>query len=171
MDSLFAPWRYSYLVEARSQGECIFCAALARQGDEGSLLLYRGAHNFIILNLYPYTNGHMMVVPNGHVASPSDSTAESRAELMELAAACETALKDTYRCDGINMGMNIGKAAGAGIQEHYHMHVLPRWEGDTNFMAVTARTRIIPEDLALTRDRLRQALVERLGPGGRGSRG
>ncbi|HEY3175701.1 MAG TPA: HIT domain-containing protein [Candidatus Polarisedimenticolia bacterium] len=170
MESLFAPWRYSYLVEARAQGECIFCAARARADEAGSLLLYQGAHNFVILNLYPYTNGHMLVVPNGHVASPSLSAPEARAEMMDLATACETALRDTYSCDGINMGMNIGKAAGAGIQDHYHLHVLPRWEGDTNFMAVTARTRIIPEELAVTRDRLRRALDELLGPGRGGSR-
>jgi ATP adenylyltransferase len=164
MESLFAPWRYSYLVEARSEGKCIFCAALERAQDEASLLLYQGQRNFVILNLYPYTNGHMMIVPNAHVASPSASTPEQRAEMMDLAAACEMALRDTYHCDGINMGINIGKAAGAGIEEHYHLHVLPRWAGDTNFMAVTARTRIIPEDLARTRDRLRLALQERLGP-------
>jgi len=163
MKSLFTPWRYSYLVQEKPMSSCVLCDALSNAEREDSLLVYRGASNFVILNLYPYTNGHMMIVPNDHVASPSASTAAQRAELIDLAAACETALRESYGADGINMGMNLGRAAGAGIEAHYHLHVLPRWEGDTNFMAVTAETRIIPEDLQLTRARLRRALQERLG--------
>ena len=167
MQSLFAPWRYSYLIEARTKGECVFCTALHRPDDDSSLIVHRASHNFVILNLYPYTNGHLMIVPNQHVASPSDSTPVQRAELIDLASACEQALRATYQSDGINMGMNLGKAAGAGLEEHYHLHVLPRWEGDTNFMAVTANTRVIPEALQTTRDRLRVALAKTLSvPGG-----
>ena len=158
MQSLFAPWRYSYLIEARTKGDCVFCAALGRPDDDASLIVHRGAHNFIILNLYPYTNGHVMIVPNNHVASPSLSTPEQRSELIELASDTEVALRAAYQADGINFGMNLGKAAGAGVEAHYHLHVLPRWEGDTNFMAVTAQTRIIPESLSTTRDKLREAL-------------
>jgi ATP adenylyltransferase len=106
-----------------------------------------------------------MVVPNRHVSSPSESTPQERSELMDLTAACEAALRDAYRADGVNLGMNLGRAAGAGIEAHYHMHVVPRWEGDTNFMAVTADTRIIPEDLQVSRTRVRAALEKRLSAG------
>ncbi len=165
MRSLFAPWRYSYLVQERlAADECIFCAALSHADDERSLLLYTAAHNFIILNLFPYNNGHLMVVPKEHVSSPSASTSDTRAEMMDLAAACETVLRSEYHPDGINLGMNLGRAAGAGIESHYHLHLVPRWAGDTNFMAVTAETRIIPEDLQQTRARLRSALRSLLGP-------
>jgi len=163
MKSLLSPWRYAYLVQDRPAGECVFCHALAHSDEDASLIVHRGRHNFVILNLYPYTNGHLMVVPNDHVASPSDSGAAQRAELMDLASACEAALRDAYRADGVNLGMNLGKAAGAGIEAHYHMHVVPRWEGDTNFMAVTADTRIIPEDLQVSKGRVRDALARRLG--------
>ena len=163
MKSLLSPWRYAYLVQDRPAGECVFCHALAHAGEDASLIVHRGRHNFVILNLYPYTNGHLMVVPNEHVASPSDSSAAQRAELIDLASACEAALRDAYRADGVNLGMNLGRAAGAGIEEHYHLHVVPRWEGDTNFMAVTADTRIIPEDLQVSKGRVRDALARRLG--------
>ena len=152
MKSLFTPWRYSYLLQEKPpDGECIFCRALTHTDDKKSLVVYLGAYNFIILNLYPYSNGHVMIVPNAHVASPAASTANQRAELIDMATACESALREAYGAEGINMGMNLGRAAGAGVEAHYHLHVLPRWEGDTNFMAVTADTRIIPEDLYKTR--------------------
>lgn len=165
MRSLFAPWRYSYLVQERSAAdECIFCTALSKGDGDDSLLLYTATHNFVILNLFPYNNGHLMVVPKEHVSSPSASSSETRAEMMDLAAACETVLRKEYHPDGINLGMNLGRAAGAGIESHYHLHLVPRWAGDTNFMAVTAETRIIPEDLMQTRSRLRSALRSLLGP-------
>lgn len=164
MKSLFTPWRYAYLISPKPQETgCIFCQAHSANQDESMLVVYRGVHNFIILNKYPYTNGHLMIVPNLHVPSPGGSTAAQRAEMIDLAATCESILRLAYNAEGINMGMNLGKAAGAGIEEHYHLHVLPRWAGDTNFMAATADTRIIPEDLALTRGKLAQALGERLG--------
>ncbi|MGH9867723.1 MAG: HIT family protein [Candidatus Polarisedimenticolia bacterium] len=167
MKSLLSPWRYSYLVQERPAAECIFCDALAHADDHESLIVHRGRENFVILNLYPYTNGHLMVVPNTHVAAPSSSTPSQRAELMELASACEAALRAAYRADGVNLGMNLGRAAGAGIEAHYHLHVVPRWEGDTNFMAVTAETRIIPESLQVSKARVKEALVRLLAaPGG-----
>ncbi|HET6373099.1 MAG TPA: HIT domain-containing protein [Candidatus Polarisedimenticolia bacterium] len=166
MESLFAPWRYSYLTREPEGGECIFCRARAHPDDHDSLLVYQGAHNFVILNRYPYNNGHLMIVPNDHVSSPSESNAAQRAELIELATTCESALKAIYRPDGINLGMNLGRAAGAGIEKHYHLHMVPRWDGDTNFMAVTAGTRIIPEDLGQTRTRLQTELERRCGRGG-----
>ena len=164
MKSLFTPWRNAYLVAGKPlETACIFCQATADERDEATLVVYRGLHNFIILNKYPYTNGHVMIVPYAHVSSPSASTQVQRAEMIHLASACESILRDLYQAEGINMGMNLGKAAGAGVEEHYHMHVLPRWAGDTNFMAATANTRIIPEDLAKTREKLTRVLHERLG--------
>jgi len=166
MKSLLSPWRYAYLVQERPAGACIFCDAFAHADDDESLIVHRGRENFVILNLYPYTNGHLMVVPNTHVASPSGSTPAQRAELIELASACEAALRDAYHADGVNLGMNLGRAAGAGIDSHYHLHVVPRWEGDTNFMAVTADTRIIPESLQVSKVRVKEALTRLLTPPG-----
>ncbi len=171
MQSLFAPWRYSYLVqEPPPVVECIFCNALAHPDADDSLIVYTGEHNFIILNLYPYNNGHLMIVPKRHVASLSESLPAARAEMIDLATVCETALRDTYRPDGINVGMNIGQAAGAGIEAHYHLHLVPRWAGDTNFMTVTAETRVIPEPLSETRIRVKQALEAQLGREGHAGR-
>ncbi|HKY32031.1 MAG TPA: HIT domain-containing protein [Candidatus Polarisedimenticolia bacterium] len=165
MKSLLTPWRYSYLVQEKPAG-CVFCLALSRQDDESSLIVHRGTRTFVILNLFPYANGHLMIVPNDHLASPAESEPAQRWEMIDLAAACEAALRDAYRADGVNLGMNLGKAAGAGIESHYHLHVVPRWEGDTNFMAVTADTRIIPEELQRTRQKVRDALARRLSRGG-----
>jgi len=169
MDSLFAPWRYAYLVQEKVRGGCVFCEALRGEDPGNNLIVYRARRNFIILNLYPYSNGHLMIVPNDHVSSPAASTPDQRAEMAELAVAVEVILRDHYRPDGFNLGMNLGRAAGAGIEEHYHLHVVPRWAGDTNFMAVTAGTRVIPEDLRAAQSRIRQKLIERLGPEPQGS--
>lgn len=164
MDSLFAPWRYPYLVSEKSAGGCVFCAALRGEGIEENLVVYRARLNFVILNLYPYNNGHLMIVPNDHVPSPASSSPEQRAEMTELAVAVEEILRETHCPDGFNLGMNLGRAAGAGIEQHYHLHIVPRWSGDTNFMAVTAGTRVIPEDLISLQQRLRTRFVARLGP-------
>ena len=165
MESLFAPWRYAYLVQESSRSECVFCDALLDEADTADkrLIVYRARHNFVILNLYPYNNGHLMIVPNEHVATPSASTPEQRAEMTELTVAAELVLRDVLKPDGINIGMNLGRAAGAGIEEHYHLHLVPRWAGDTNFITVMAETRVIPEDLRATRDRLRSAFLQHLG--------
>ena len=166
MDALFAPWRFSYLTEEKPAGGCVFCAALAGPDESSSegLIVFRASHNFVILNLYPYNNGHLMVVPYAHLALPGDSTAEQRAEMMELAVVGERVLAEAYRPEGFNVGMNLGRAAGAGIADHFHLHIVPRWSGDTNFMTVMAQTRVIPEDLRKTRDLLRQGFA-RLLPG------
>jgi ATP adenylyltransferase len=167
MDALFAPWRYSYLVQEHPQKGCVFCKALqAADAPSGeSLVIYRARHNFVILNLYPYNNGHIMVVPNAHLSAPSVSTPEQRAEMMELAVAGEGVLREAYQPDGFNLGMNLGRAAGAGIESHFHLHIVPRWSGDTNFMTVMAGTRVIPEDLRKTRDTLKRSFVERMKSG------
>ena len=139
--------------EAKTAG-CVFCDALAN-GDEDSLIVFRAPLAFIILNKYPYNNGHLMVVPNRHIALPSEATAAELAELIALAARAEVAIREAYAPHGMNMGINLGKPAGAGILDHLHMHVVPRWNGDTNFMTVVGETRVLPEDLLVTAARLR----------------
>ena len=156
MDYIFSPWRYRYVSEARPDGECVLCLKLAAQDDAANLILHRGRHNAVMLNLYPYTSGHMMILPFAHVAHLADCDAEARAEMIELAARGERALESEYRPDGINLGMNLGAAAGAGIAGHVHLHLLPRWMADASFMSVVAETRVLPEALEDTYRRLRQ---------------
>lgn len=150
---LFAPWRYEYLVSDK-QGACIFCEAAASHDDDQSLVVHRGKRVFVLLNRYPYTNGHIMVAPLAHEAWFSDSGAETLAELITTVANAQKLLVAEFRTDGLNVGVNFGAAAGAGVPGHYHVHVVPRWAGDTNFMTVAAGVRVVPEDLATTRERL-----------------
>ena len=140
---------------AAKETKCIFCAALANPDPNESLIFFRGARNFLILNRFPYSNGHIMIAPYDHLADPSTAPAETVAEMMQLAQRVLGALRQMYSPDGFNLGMNVGRSAGAGIENHYHMHVLPRWIGDTNFMATLAETRIIPEDFATTLAKLK----------------
>jgi ATP adenylyltransferase len=139
---------------------CIFCEALGREADD-PLLLYRGRTCFVILNLYPYNNGHLMVVPNRHVAALAGAEPGELAELMALTRHAEIALTEAYRPQGLNVGMNLGRPAGAGVADHLHVHVVPRWNGDTNFMSVVGNVRVLPEELAATAARLRP-VFERL---------
>ncbi len=155
MRRLFTPWRLPYILSLRSDAECVFCAAL-RSDDPSAYILHRARHNFVILNVYPYTAGHLMVVPLKHLASPTDSDAPQRAEMMDLAAACQKALEQAYHPEGFNIGLNLGKCAGAGVLEHFHMHIVPRWTGDTNFMTAVGDTRVIPEDLQQTYEKLKK---------------
>lgn len=159
MDHLFTPWRYDYLVSDPIPSGCIFCEALAAREDRERLVVFRGDSHFAILNRYPYNNGHLMVVPNRHLPDLDEATREERHELMDLAARCVGALRRTYRPHGVNLGLNLGRSAGAGIAAHYHLHLVPRWDADTNFMTVTGGTRIIPEDLDRTWERLREAIA------------
>ncbi|HTX36268.1 MAG TPA: HIT domain-containing protein [Bryobacteraceae bacterium] len=160
MDYLWTPWRYRFVAQAGEPVECIFCAAANPQADDHELLVvHRARHNFIILNRFPYTTGHVMVVPIRHVATLEDLDNEALAELIFLAKAAEKCLRHVYHPDGINLGMNIGKSAGAGIAAHLHLHVLPRWYGDANFMTVIGETRVMPEDLETTWERLRSAFA------------
>ncbi len=140
---------------------CVFCDALTRETDT-SLIVFRGDSCFTILNLYPYNNGHLMVVPKRHVGRLADLSPDEAAEMMSLTRAVEMALQELYQPHGFNMGLNLGKAAGAGVLDHVHMHVVPRWHGDTNFMTVVGETRVLPEELAHTAGRLRPVLA-RLG--------
>jgi ATP adenylyltransferase len=167
MDHLWSPWRMSYLQSAdkHSGGEaadgpgtgCLFCDKPAEARDEQNLIVVRGQHAYVILNLYPYNNGHFMVVPYAH--APSSETLEPAAltEMMLLMNRGLAALRALYNPQAFNVGMNIGTAAGAGIADHVHLHAVPRWAGDTNFMTVAAGTRVIPEDLNITWRRLREA--------------
>jgi ATP adenylyltransferase len=161
MDYLWTPWRYQYISQtiAGKQPDCIFCDAAARKDDQETLIVYRGTHCFVILNRFPYTSGHVMVVPYAHVGELALCSAAALGEIMQLAQRLETALKGLYQPDGMNFGMNLGRAAGAGIAGHLHLHALPRWIGDTNFMTVTAETRVHPEELSVTYNRLHQAFL------------
>ena len=157
MDYLWTPWRYQYVTKGEPFAECVFCAAAGGGDDRANLIVHRASHNFVILNRYPYTNGHVMVVPFQHVSSLQELAEEALLEMIRLARECEKHLRATYRPDGLNIGMNLGRSAGAGIAGHVHMHILPRWVGDTNFMTVTGETRVLPEDLPMTWEKLRGA--------------
>src|ERR1700675_4680720 len=161
MDYLWTPWRYQYIAQAISgkQPDCIFCDAVARTDDEVTLIVHRGKKSFIILNRYPYTSGHVMIVPYAHVADLSAVDPEALSEMMRLAQRVETVFGKNYKPDGMNLGMNLGRAAGAGVAGHLHLHVLPRWFGDSNFMTVTGETRVLPEDLRTTYERLHENLA------------
>jgi ATP adenylyltransferase len=156
MEHLWTPWRSSYVAgeERPSQGHCIFCDA-ARTSDDQNYILHRGSFNFILLNRYPYTTGHLMIAPYEHVSRLSQTNASSSAEMMGLVREAERVLEATYQPAGLNIGMNLGQAGGAGIAEHIHMHVLPRWIGDANFMTVVGETRVMPESLERTYIKLR----------------
>jgi ATP adenylyltransferase len=157
MKRLWTPWRLPYLESPPSQEGCLFCQRLAEPDGPDNLILHRGPQAFVILNLYPYTNGHMMVVPNQHIPSLESLPAGVLTELMAHVQRALGILRSEYRAEAFNVGANIGEAAGAGIADHVHMHVLPRWPGDTNFMATTGETRVLPETLEQTYARLRRA--------------
>lgn len=161
MDILWSPWRYDYIRSdsPTSSSGCVFCGILSNgRSDEENFILHRGEHNFVILNIYPYTSGHLMVVPFEHIDLIADADPASTAEMMELIVRCQSAISRQYSPDGINIGMNLGKAAGAGVAEHYHMHLLPRWVGDVNFMTAIGQTRTIPETLTETYRKLKGSI-------------
>jgi ATP adenylyltransferase len=158
MDYLWTPWRYTYIKSADQTETCVFCQKLAENNDEKALIVHRGVHDFVILNTFPYTSGHVMIVPYEHVDELQKLATHAATEMMALAQRLEGVLRTLYSPDGINMGMNVGKAAGAGVAGHIHMHVLPRWVADSNFMTTIGETRILPEDLATTWARIREAL-------------
>jgi ATP adenylyltransferase len=154
MDRLWAPWRLSYVTAAQVPAtDCVFCDPTA--GREIDLVVLRGRQAYVILNLYPYNNGHLMVVPNRHLSALEALTVDEQSELMQLTRVSEMALNEAYHPQGINVGINLGKAAGAGIENHLHIHLVPRWAGDTNFMTAVGHTRVLPEDLGATAARLR----------------
>jgi ATP adenylyltransferase len=163
MDYLWTPWRYAYITAATKDeyaGQCIFCE-LPKLPDADAKIVYRGEHCFVILNSFPYTSGHVMVVPFAHLDELQKLPEAAAQEMMALSQKMERVLRQVYSPDGINLGMNIGRAAGAGVAGHIHMHVLPRWVGDTNFMTVTGESRVLPEALEETWEKLRTALETR----------
>jgi ATP adenylyltransferase len=159
MDRLWSPWRYDYINKPGPTEEshaCVFCSMLDREGDdESKFIVHRARHNFIVLNIYPYISGHLMIVPYLHLALIADAPKETTDEMTDLAKRAQTVLREVYRPDGFNLGMNLGRAAGAGVADHFHMHIMPRWTGDTNFMTTVGETRVHPEDLATTYRKLR----------------
>jgi len=159
MERLWSPWRLAYVTGTSGDNGCVFCAGA--EPDPNGLVLFRGRAAYVILNLYPYNNGHLMVVPNRHVGSLQATTTEERDELMRLTRLGEMALTEAYSPQGINVGINLGRAAGAGVLDHLHVHLVPRWNGDTNFMSVVGDTRVLPEELSGTSQRLRP-IFERL---------
>ena len=160
MDILWNPWRYEYIKSgeqktADSSG-CVFCEILKNPAsDEEKYILHRAGFNFVILNIYPYISGHIMVVPYEHLADLDKASKQTTDEMMDLAKKCQSVLREVYQPNGMNLGMNFGKAAGAGVAEHFHLHILPRWVGDVNFMTSVGETRTIPEDLNTTFEKLK----------------
>jgi len=160
LDRLWSPWRYEYIasggVADSGSAGCVFCSLRDDPDrDEANFVIYRADHSFVVLNIYPYISGHLLVVPYEHVGELDAATKQTTDELMDLTKRCQTALREAYQPDGFNIGMNLGKSAGAGIVDHIHLHILPRWVGDTNFMSTIGNTRVIPEDLAATYQKVR----------------
>jgi ATP adenylyltransferase len=159
VDHLWSPWRYKYINSGDKETEpaCVFCALLSEptEADERNYILHRARHNFVVLNLYPYISGHLLVIPYEHLSELDAASKETTDELMDLAKRCQTALREAYSPQGFNLGMNLGRSAGAGVAEHFHLHIMPRWTGDTNFMTTVGETRVHPEDLAVTYRKLK----------------
>jgi ATP adenylyltransferase len=160
MDYLWTPWRYAYVSSTEKTSACVFCEAVSSGDDAQARIVYRGPHCFIILNAYPYTPGHVMIVPYAHLDELRKLPPEAAHEMIDLSQRMESVLRELYHPDGINLGMNIGKAAGAGIAGHIHMHVLPRWVADANFLSVIGETRILPETLDVTWKRIKDELAK-----------
>jgi ATP adenylyltransferase len=158
LDRLWSPWRAKYIasgVDSHTE-TCVFCRMAAdTENDRDNLVVHRGSHNFIVLNLYPYITGHLLIVPYQHLAELDSASKEMTDELMDLAKKAQTVLREVYSPSGFNLGMNLGSAAGAGIADHFHLHFLPRWTGDTNFMTAIADVRVLPEALETTYSKLR----------------
>lgn len=159
-EKLWAPWRMKYIegIDVEDDGGCIFCEKPKENDDKKNFIIYRGKKCFIILNIFPYNNGHLLVVPYEHTSDMKDLDSETMLELMKTTSIVIEAIKKTMRPDGFNIGMNLGRTAGAGIKEHLHMHIVPRWNGDTNFMPVIGGTKVISESLEDTYEKLSKAV-------------
>jgi ATP adenylyltransferase len=149
-----------YIENSSKEEGCVFCNALAKEDSPENLIAFRGDHAFVILNRYPYTSGHLMVVPIKHEAHLTELDPQIRAEMMELTSRCIAVLRRIYHPEAFNIGANIGEAAGAGVKAHVHMHIVPRWAGDTNFLSVVAETRVLPESLQRTYERVKNGFLE-----------
>ena len=159
MRRLWAPWRITYILSPKPD-RCIFCECTREERDEENYVLYRGERTFAIMNIYPYNTGHVMVAPYTHTPSIEDLTYEETAEMMEVAKLLMRAMRRSLNPDGFNLGLNIGRIAGAGIEDHVHLHIVPRWSGDTNFMPVIGDVKVIPESIRETYSKIRRALEE-----------
>jgi ATP adenylyltransferase len=159
MDHLWSPWRYQYISKADHSQGCIFCDKSSALEDRENLIVFRAEHNFVMLNLYPYATGHLMIAPYAHVATLEEAEQVTVEEMMMLTRKAQRHLREVYRAPGFNIGMNIGACAGAGVAGHVHMHALPRWPADVNFMTSIGETRVIPEDLATTYEKLSRAFA------------
>ncbi len=157
MEHLWSPWRFRYVSSAPPGENCLFCSKAAELPGSGNLIVHRAVHNFVILNLYPYNTGHLMVAPYEHVGTLSAAPAGTLSEMMSLTQAAERLLNGIYSPAGLNIGMNVGACAGAAVAGHLHMHVVPRWKGDANFMTVIGETRVSPEELGVTYLKIRTA--------------
>jgi ATP adenylyltransferase len=157
MDHLWAPWRSTYVNSKEKRGACVFCHAAAAGNDLETLIVFRARLNFIILNRYPYTSGHLMISPYQHVSRLHQVDQETVEEMMSLARRAEIVIEEIYQPQGLNIGMNLGQAGGAGIEQHIHLHVLPRWWGDANFMTSIGNTRVLSEPLEQTFSKLSAA--------------
>jgi ATP adenylyltransferase len=163
MQRLWAPWRLAYIQgedESRTDG-CVFCVRDCCDDDPGRLILHRGEHAFVVMNKYPYSNGHLLIAPYRHIADVGDLSEEEALEMHRLLVMAKSVLAETVCAQGFNVGMNLGQIAGAGIAEHLHLHIVPRWSGDTNFMPVFADVRVIPQHLEATHRLLLAAFARR----------
>jgi len=156
MEFIWSPWRYDYMASiGKKVSACVFCLGEDPAQDADRLVLHRGTHNFIILNLFPYTTGHLMIAPFAHLASVVDAPVDQTTEMMALLKRSLDVLTKAYHPEGFNVGMNLGQVAGAGVKDHFHLHIVPRWSGDANFMTITGETRVLPEALATSYQRLK----------------
>lgn len=162
MKRLWASWRMKYISSADKQPGCAFCEALNKEDSSENLIVHRGKNSLIILNKYPYTSGHLMVAPLAHVANIEELDAETGNEIFQLITHSTTTLKMVYQPEGFNIGANLGQAAGAGIPGHLHFHIVPRWNGDTNYMSTIGEIRVIPEDIEVTYKRIKEQLQNSL---------
>ena len=156
---LYSPWRIDYILGEKAT-DCVMCRHLDNEHDEQNLIVFRAKHSYIMLNRYPYNNGHLMVVPYNHVCCLSELESEHWLEMSMLVRQTEKVLKELYKCDGINIGINLGSAAGAGIADHLHVHIVPRWNGDSNFMSVVSGERVIPESFESAYSRLKPVFAK-----------
>ena len=154
MNTLWAPWRMEYILSDQKKGPCIFCPGNDRSSDEARLILFTGTLSMVIMNRYPYTNGHLLVSPVRHVPGLESLTLEELSDLLDMVRKSNDILKKVMRPEGFNVGLNLGRVAGAGVEEHMHFHIVPRWNGDTNYMTVLGEVRVIPEHILETYHKL-----------------
>jgi len=158
MDILWAPWRIEYIKQSKEPG-CIFCSKPAENQDKKNFIIYRDTTSFVIMNYYPYNNGHLMIVPFRHTSDLAELTADEKLEMMNLLALSKETLTKTMSPHGFNIGMNLGQVAGAGVKDHLHFHIVPRWNGDTNFMPICGHTKVVSEGLTETWDSLKEVFL------------